>query len=220
MHLRSKPWAGPFIKEHQDLIINQENAVAQKGNWHTLFANDNPIHLEIGSGKGQFIMNMALKYPEINFIGMELQETAVAIAGKKILDTVGYMPKNLRLLYGNGAGVETYFEKEEVQKMYLNFSDPWPKSRHERRRLTYKTFLESYKAILPEHGVVEFKTDNRHLFEYSMVSFRDFGMTWQCEDYSLSLHDDADKVADNVETEYEQKFLAKGQPIYWIRASF
>ena len=102
----------------------------------------------------------------------------------------------------------------------MNFSDPWPKKRHESRRLTYKSFLKSYEAVLPEHGEVEFKTDNRHLFEYSMVSFMDYGMRWTPEDYTLDLHADDDKVQGNVETEYEQKFMAKGQPIYKIKAHF
>ncbi len=162
---------------------------------------------------------MALAHPEINYIGMEIQETAIAIAARKSFEQVGKLP-NLRYIYGNGNGVETYFEKAEVAKLYLNFSDPWPKTRHESRRLTYKSFLKSYEAILPEKGEVEFKTDNRHLFEYSMVSFVNYGMRWSTNDYSLDLHQDDEKVLGNIETEYEQKFMAKGQPIYKIKAHF
>ncbi|GAP00502.1 tRNA (guanosine(46)-N7)-methyltransferase TrmB [Fructobacillus ficulneus] len=219
MHLRSKQWAKPWLEAHTDLVIDQEHAQEKRGQWQAIFDQAQPIHVEIGSGKGQFIMEMAKKNPDINYIGMEIQETAVAIAARKSFDAVGILP-NLRYLYGNGSGVETYFEKGEIAKVYLNFSDPWPKSRHESRRLTYKTFLSSYQAVLPDGGEVEFKTDNRHLFEYSLVSFMDFGMRWTPADYTLDLHADADKVEGNVETEYEQKFMALGQPIYKVKAHF
>ncbi|CAM3156726.1 tRNA (guanosine(46)-N7)-methyltransferase TrmB [Leuconostoc rapi] len=219
MHLRAKPWAPDWLTEHSDIVIDQEQATAKIGQWQTLFDQNQPIHIEIGSGKGQFILGMALAHPEINYIGMEIQETAVAMAARRSFDQVGKLP-NLRYIYGNGNGVETYFEKEEVSKLYLNFSDPWPKKRHESRRLTYKSFLKSYEAILPQHGEVEFKTDNRHLFEYSMISFMNYGMRWTTDDYTLDLHHDVEKVAGNIETEYEQKFMAKGQPIYKIKAHF
>ncbi|CAK8053763.1 tRNA (guanosine(46)-N7)-methyltransferase TrmB [Eupransor demetentiae] len=219
MHLRSKPWAKPWLEAHQDLVIPQDAATELRGSWQGQFAKQQPIHVEIGSGKGQFIMNMALAHPDINYIGMEIQETAVAIAARKSFDSVGILP-NLRYIYGNGNGVETYFEKGEIDKIYLNFSDPWPKTRHEARRLTYKSFLKSYEAVLPEHGEVEFKTDNRHLFEYSLVSFMKYGMRWEADDYSMDLHADPDKVEGNIKTEYEEKFLAKGQPIYKITAHF
>jgi tRNA (guanine-N7-)-methyltransferase len=172
MHLRAKPWASAWLTEHSDIVIDQKQATEQIGKWQMLFDQKNPIHVEIGSGKGQFILGMALAHPEINYIGMEIQETAIAIAARKSFEQVGKLP-NLRYIYGNGNGVETYFEKAEVAKLYLNFSDPWPKARHESRRLTYKSFLKSYEAILPEKGEVEFKTDNRHLFEYSMGQFRE-----------------------------------------------
>ena len=219
MHLRSKPWASDWLAEHSDIVIDQDRATAQIGQWQSLFDQEQSIHLEIGSGKGQFILGMALAHPEINYIGMEIQETAIAIAARKSFDQVGTLP-NLRYIYGNGNGVETYFEKGEVSKVYLNFSDPWPKKRHESRRLTYKSFLKSYEAVLPEHVDVEFKTDTLNLFEYSMVSFMDYGMRCTPEDYTLDLHADEDKVQGNIETEYEQKFMAKGQPIYKIKAHF
>ena len=219
MHLRAKPWASAWLTEHSDIVIDQKQATEQIGKWQMLFDQKNPIHVEIGSGKGQFILGMALAHPEINYIGMEIQETAIAIAARKSFEQVGKLP-NLRYIYGNGNGVETYFEKAEVAKLYLNFSDPWPKTRHESRRLTYKSFLKSYEAILPEKGEVEFKTDNRHLFEYSMVSFVNYGMRWSTNDYSLDLHQDDEKVLGNIETEYEQKFMAKAQPIYKIKAHF
>jgi len=219
MHLRAKPWASAWLTEHSDIVIDQKQATEQIGKWQMLFDQKNPIHVEIGSGKGQFILGMALAHPEINYIGMEIQETAIAIAARKSFEQVGKLP-NLRYIYGNGNGVETYFEKAEVAKLYLNFSDPWPKARHESSRLTYKSFLKSYEAILPEKGEVEFKTDNRHLFEYSMVSFVNYGMRWSTNDYSLDLHQDDEKVLGNIETEYEQKFMAKGQPIYKIKAHF
>ncbi|MBS0949130.1 tRNA (guanosine(46)-N7)-methyltransferase TrmB [Weissella minor] len=219
MRLRNKKWAQPWLEEHADLVINQQKATDLKGDWHSVFPVDQPIQIEIGTGKGQFIIGMAQKYPEINFIGMEIQEAAVAVAGRKADEFPEELP-NLKFIYGDGAGVDTYFEKGEVSKIFLNFSDPWPKTRHESHRLTYKSFLEGYKAILPEGGELEFKTDNRGLFEYSLYSFNQFGITFVPDGISLNLHDDEEKMIDNVETEYEHKFSEQGFPIYKFVGKF
>lgn len=219
MRLRNKKWARPWLKEHADLVIDQEHAVALQGNWQSVFALNQPIHVEIGTGKGQFIIGMAKKYPMMNFIGMEIQDSAVAVAGRKAFEDEADLP-NLKFIYGDGAGVETYFAAGEVSKIYLNFSDPWPKSRHESRRLTYKTFLAGYQTVLPKGGELAFKTDNRGLFEYSLYSFANFGITFMPNEISLNLHEDADKMIDNVETEYEQKFSALGFPIYKFTGQF
>lgn len=219
MRLRNKKWAQPWLEEHADLVINQQKATDLKGDWHSVFPVDQPIQIEIGTGKGQFIIGMAQKYLEINFIGMEIQEAAVAVAGRKADEFPEELP-NLKFIYGDGAGVDTYFEQGEVSKIFLNFSDPWPKTRHESRRLTYKSFLEGYKAILPEGGELEFKTDNRGLFEYSLYSFNQFGITFVPDGISLNLHDDEEKMIDNVETEYEHKFSEQGFPIYKFVGKF
>ncbi|MDR3189994.1 MAG: tRNA (guanosine(46)-N7)-methyltransferase TrmB [Lactobacillaceae bacterium] len=219
MRLRNKKWATNWLDEHSELVINQERATGLQGNWGTIFDQAQPIHVEIGTGKGQFIIGMAKKYPEINFIGMEIQESAVAVAARKADEDELPLP-NLKFIFGDGAGVETYFSKGEIAKIYLNFSDPWPKTRHESRRLTYKSFLQGYQSVLPQGGELEFKTDNRGLFEYSLYSFAQFGIKFQADGISLNLHDDADKMVDNVETEYEQKFSELGFPIYKFVGSF
>ncbi|AIG65530.1 tRNA (guanosine(46)-N7)-methyltransferase TrmB [Weissella tructae] len=219
MRLRKKMWAGPWIDDHADLVVTQKRATDMKGKWAGLFAKEQPIHIEVGTGKGQFIVGMAKKYPDTNFIGMEIQESAVAVAARKADEDEDDLP-NLKFIYGDGAGVDTYFEKGEVAKVFLNFSDPWPKSRHETRRLTYKSFLEGYEAILPEGGELEFKTDNRGLFEYSLYSFAQYGITFLPNGISLDLHADEDKMVDNVETEYEQKFSERGFPIYKFQGAF
>ncbi|CAH0418502.1 tRNA (guanosine(46)-N7)-methyltransferase TrmB [Periweissella ghanensis] len=211
MRLRRKPWAVKWLADQADLVITQAKAETLKNNWQSIFPKEQPIMIEVGTGKGQFIIGMAKKFPEINFIGMEIQEGAVAVAGRKAFEDADELP-NLRFVYGDGAGVDTYFAKGEVAKVYLNFSDPWPKSGHEKRRLTYKAFLQSYENILPANGEVEFKTDNRGLFEYSLGSFANYGMTF--DKVWLDMHnEDPANLAQNVETEYEQKFKVKG-PIY------
>lgn len=144
-----------------------------------------------------------------------MQTVATGIALKKQL--VEQLP-NLQLVCANGAGLTEFFATDEVAGIYLNFSDPWPKNRQEKRRLTYKSFLAAYKEIMVADGQLEFKTDNRGLFEYSLASLNNFGMTF--EKVWLDLHADEEAVVDNVMTEYEEKFSSKGQPIYKLAAHF
>jgi tRNA (guanine-N7-)-methyltransferase len=212
MRVKHKKWADPLIAAHPEMMI--ENAPQYKGKWQTRFAKEQPLHLEVGMGKGQFIIGMAMAHPEINFIGLEIQRTVAAIALKKALEKE--LP-NLQLICGDGGDLAEYFAPGEVSKMYLNFSDPWPKKRHAKRRLTYKTFLASYRNILQEHGAVELKTDNMGLFEFSLASMNNFGMHF--DGVWLDLHNSPENEH-NVETEYEQKFPAKGQPIYKLTANF
>ncbi|EHI70745.1 tRNA (guanosine(46)-N7)-methyltransferase TrmB [Streptococcus ictaluri] len=192
------------------VILNPEDA---KGKWHRVFGNDNPIHIEVGSGKGGFITGMALKNPDINYIGIDIQLSVLSYALDKVLASCA---PNVKLLRVDGSSLTNYFEDGEVDMMYLNFSDPWPKSKHEKRRLTYKDFLDTYKQILPEHGQIHFKTDNRGLFEYSLASFSQYGMTLR--QVWLDLH--ASDYEGNVMTEYEEKFSSKGQVIYRVEANF
>ncbi|HGH8667440.1 TPA: tRNA (guanosine(46)-N7)-methyltransferase TrmB [Streptococcus pyogenes] len=192
------------------VILNPEDA---KGRWHDVFGNDRPIHIEIGSGKGGFITGMALKNPDINYIGIDIQLSVLSYALDKVL--ASEVP-NVKLLRVDGSSLTNYFEDGEVDMMYLNFSDPWPKTKHEKRRLTYKDFLDTYKRILPEHGEIHFKTDNRGLFEYSLASFSQYGMTLR--QIWLDLH--ASNYEGNVMTEYEEKFSNKGQVIYRVEANF
>lgn len=211
MRQRHKPWADDFIKENSHIVI--PNADEHKGKWQTLFQNDQPIHLEIGTGKGQFIAGMAKQHPEINFIGIEVVKSVIVSAIQKVLDEE---LKNVFLLNINAKDVRDIFAENEITTIYLNFSDPWPKNRHEKRRLTYHTFLEQYKHILHPDGEIILKTDNQGFFEYSLVSFSQFGM--KLEEVSLDLHALNDPL--NVMTEYEEKFSKKGQRIYRCKARF
>lgn len=212
MRVKHKKWADPLIVAHPEMMI--DDATQFKGKWQSRFEKEQPLHLEVGMGKGQFIIGMAMAHPEVNFIGLEIQRTVAAIALKKALEKE--LP-NLQLICGDGGDLENYFEPGEISKMYLNFSDPWPKKRHAKRRLTYKTFLATYKNILQEHGAVELKTDNMGLFEFSLESMNNFGMHF--DGVWLDLHN-SEENEHNVETEYEQKFAAKGQPIYKLTANF
>lgn len=212
MRLRNNPNAPQFLDAHPEIVVqNPEN---YRGRWNELFGNDHPLHIEVGTGKGQFVTGMALANPEVNYIGIELFDSVMMKACEKALDAGS--PSNLRLLRVNGADLEKYFAKNDVDRLYLNFSDPWPKSRHAKRRLTHEGFLKLYEAVLVDNGEIHFKTDNRGLFEYSLISMTDYGMKLKL--VSLDLH--ADNPADNIMTEYEEKFSAKGQPIYRVEAQF
>ncbi|MDN4493721.1 tRNA (guanosine(46)-N7)-methyltransferase TrmB [Ureibacillus aquaedulcis] len=212
MRLRNKPWAEEFIGSHPEVIIpNPEEYI---GNWQRIFGNDNPVHIEVGTGKGQFVTGMALANPEINYIGIELYTSVIVVALEKVIEA--NTPPNLRLLKVNGADLDKYFKKGDVSRVYLNFSDPWPKTRHAKRRLTHEGFLKLYESILIDNGEIHFKTDNRGLFEYSLVSMSEYGMLLKY--VSLDLHVNMPK--DNIMTEYEEKFSAKGQPIYRLESAF
>lgn len=211
MRLRNKPWAREKIDAHPQYIIPAPANV--KGHWHDIFGNNNPIHIEVGTGKGQFVTGMAKQNPDINYIGIELYESIIVSALDLLIEAD--VP-NLKLLNVDGSDLLNYFEKGEVKQVYLNFSDPWPKTRHTKRRLTYKSFLNLYEELMPEGGEVHFKTDNQGLFEYSLKSFSEYGMLLTY--VSLDLHNS--EFEGNVMTEYEEKFSAKGQRIYRSEAKF
>ena len=211
MRVRKRKGAEEHLANHPQYVILEPEAA--KGKWHELFGNDNPIHIEVGSGKGAFITGMAQQNPDINYIGIDIQLSVLSYALDKVLTSGA---ENVKLLRVDGSSLTNYFEDGEVVMMYLNFSDPWPKSRHEKRRLTYKTFLDTYKQILPENGEIHFKTDNRGLFEYSLASFSQYGMV--INKVWLDLH--ASDYEGNVMTEYERKFSEKGQVIYRVEAQF
>jgi len=211
MRVRNRKGATEILEANpQYVILKPEEA---KGKWHEIFGNDHPIHIEVGSGKGAFITGMAKQNPDINYIGIDIQKSVLSYALDKVLETD--VP-NIKLLWVDGDSLTNYFEDGEIDQLYLNFSDPWPKKRHEKRRLTYKSFLDTFKQILPEYGEIHFKTDNRGLFEYSLVSFSQYGMT--LKGVWLDLH--ASDFEGNVMTEYEKKFSSKGQVIYRVEAQF
>ena len=211
MRVRNRKGAGELLANHPQYVIS--NPEECRGKWSEIFGNDHPIHIEVGSGKGAFITGMARQHPDINYIGIDIQLSVLSYALDKVL--AAGVP-NVKLLRVDGSSLTNYFAPAEISRLYLNFSDPWPKKRHEKRRLTYKTFLETYQEILPEKGEIHFKTDNRGLFEYSLASFSQYGMTLQ--QVWLDLH--ASDFEGNVMTEYEEKFSNKGQVIYRVEARF
>jgi len=213
MRLRKIPRAKEFIASQPELaVVGGENL---KGNWQESFAVLQPIHIEIGMGKGGFINNMACLHPNINFIGIDMYDSVVLRA----LETLVENPlPNLRLLHTDAANLKEVFATGEVSKIYLNFSDPWPKNRHTKRRLTHKGFLDVYKEILVDGGKLQLKTDNQSLFGYSLISFNHYGMKFS--DVSVDLHADPKGYPDNVMTEYETKFCGLGHPIYLLEANF
>lgn len=202
------------IKNVEEKILKYDNIIVlepteYKGKWRELFKNDNPIYLEIGMGKGQFIMNNAVQNPNINYIGCELVNSVLYKAAIKISEQE--IP-NLYLINYDAFKLDEVFSNEEIEKIYLNFSDPWPKSRHEKRRLTSGEFLNVYKKFLIKDGVIEFKTDNRKLFEYSVMKFNE--LKYEILELSLDLHSDKEDV---ICTEYENKFMGLGQVIYYVK---
>lgn len=185
-----------------------------KGIWNKIFNNDNPIHIEIGCGKGQFISTLAKLNPNINYIAIEKFDSVLLRCLEKVIDS-GLT--NLKLCVMDAAMITNYFTESEVKRIYLNFSDPWPKKHHAKRRLTSPLFLEQYSHILDKKGEIFFKTDNRGLFEYSLESITNNG--YSISNISLDLHKDLEKYPDNITTEFEDKWSKLG-PIYRLEARF
>lgn len=184
-----------------------------RGKYNALFNNSNPIALEIGIGKGNFIINMAKNHPNINYIGIEKYDSVLVRACEKLEET---KLDNLYLISMDANNILDVFEKE-ISTIYLNFSDPWPKKRHSNRRLSSKLFLDKYNLISLDLPHIVMKTDNRHLFEYSLLTLSQ--NNYVIDDLSLNLHADADKLLNNVMTEYEQKFCSRNEVIYKLEAT-
>lgn len=206
MRLRNVPGAreemlvNPFVLQEPEL---------HKGSWHEVFHNDHPLHLEIGMGKGKFITTLAARHPEINYIGIEKYSSAL-IKGVEKREAMEEC-ENLFFLRFDAEYITQVYGPGEVERIYLNFSDPWPKARHARRRLTSPEFLKRYEQMLVSGGTVEFKTDNQELFTFSLVSAEEAG--WELLAATRDLHHHDEMIRDNVMTEYEEKFSAQGQPI-------
>lgn len=205
MRLRNVPGARETIIENQFSIQEPEQ---KKGKWAEVFGNDHPIHIEVGMGKGQFIIEMARRNPEVNYIGIEKYSSVLVRAVEKLED---FEQNNLRLIRMDAENIEEVFDKDEVDRIYLNFSDPWPKDRHAKRRLTSTRFLERYNNILTPEGRVMFKTDNKDLFDFSLEQVEE-AAGWILENHTYDLHH-SEYNEGNVMTEYEEKFSAKGNPI-------
>lgn len=210
MRLRNIPGADEAIADSPHCI---QEPMAEKGRWHLIFGNENPIHIEIGMGKGQFIMKLAKEHPDINYIGIERYSSVLLRALQKM--EIEPLP-NIRFLCMDASIITEVFDKEEVAKIYLNFSDPWPKERHAKRRLTSRQFFERYDKILAGNGVVEFKTDNDDLFAFSMEEVAEAG--WTLNAHTFDLHHDPVLNEGNVMTEYEEKFSSLGHPIHKLIA--
>ncbi|MBF0710141.1 MULTISPECIES: tRNA (guanosine(46)-N7)-methyltransferase TrmB [unclassified Gemella] len=207
MRVRFRSDAKDRLEKNSFVFIDP---VENKGNWNNIFKNSNLIHLEIGTGKGQFIFNLAKKNPNINFIGLETQPTILSY----LLDKIeGENVSNLRLILADANNVVNYFAEGEISKLYLNFSDPWPKTRHEKRRLTFKKFLKQYEYILNGAKLIAQKTDNMELFEYSLWSYSNYG--FKINNISLDLTN-SKYEKENLHTEYEDKFIKKGNNIYYV----
>lgn len=208
MRLRNIKNAKEKLEKFQDLLLL--NPFQNRDKWQEIFKNSNPIHLEIGMGKGKFILEHALRNPDINYLGLEVSSSVMLRAARKI-STV--RPTNLYLINVDASELNQVFEKGEVAKIYLNFSDPWPKKRHEKRRLTSENFLKLYQEILIENGEIELKTDNQNFFEYSLISLNNFGFKFL--EVTLNLHENSNEEI--ITTEYEEKFKQLGKIIYYLK---
>lgn len=200
------------IKNKKEIIENSKyiilNPKEYKGKWNDLFGNNNPIYIEIGMGKGKFIIENAMKYKNINFIGIEKYDTVIAKALKKVEN---YKIENLKLIRIDAKELNDVFNKE-IDLIYLNFSDPWPKERHQKRRLTHKNFLKIYDELFKKDKCIILKTDNKSLFEYSVCSFSNYG--YIIKNINVDLHNSDEN--DIITTEYEDKFVNNGNIIYKV----
>lgn len=205
MRLRNVKGARETIASNAYVVQNPEQ---WKGKWHSLFKNENPIHIEVGMGKGKFILELAKQNPDINYIGIEKYSSVLIRALEKRPELE---QDNLVFIRMDAEEIKEVFGENEVAQIYLNFSDPWPKDRHAKRRLTSVQFLERYDAFLAPEGKVIFKTDNKDLFTFSLEQVEE--ANWKLENHTFNLHH-SPYVEGNVMTEYESKFVAEGKPIH------
>ncbi len=205
MRLRNIPAAADAIAQSEYCILDYTE---HKGEWRKLFGNENPLAMEIGMGKGRFLMELARQNPDINYLGVERYGSVLYRALQKMEEEP--LP-NIRFLCINAEILPEIFETGELDKIYLNFSDPWPKDRHAKRRLTSREFLARYDKVLKKNGCIEFKTDNRPLFDFSLEEVEAAG--WHTDAFTYDLHNDSQMNIGNIMTEYEEKFSSLGNPI-------
>ena len=215
MRMRKKKHGAERIEACSHLLITPNEEF--KANIQSAFAKERPIHLEIGCGKGNFAVGMSTQHQDISFIAMEKIADVACLALEKAERAKDDRDDNLRFIIGDAKNLTEYFPAHSVDCIYLNFSDPWPKAGHAKRRLTYKTFLEIYKIILKENGLLRLKTDNEGLFDFSLEEFEAFGLKF--EFVTRDLHNSKMNEG-NVMTEYEKNFSDKGQPIYSAHVRF
>lgn len=212
MRLRTNPRRLAALSDYEGKELLSGEIEKYKGKWRHLLG-DKPLALEIGCGKGAFITGMAALHPEINFLGIESQKEVCYYAVKKIREQ---KLTNVKIIFGNAVNLCDWFDTAEVTKLYLNFSDPWPKARHAKRRLTYRTFLSQYKRVLVPQGHLRFKTDNDGLFAFSLEEFQEFGLKFIAQ--TTDLHHSA--YENEVQTEYEKRFSGLGKNINFCEVVF
>ncbi|SPF55431.1 tRNA (guanine-N(7)-)-methyltransferase [Candidatus Desulfosporosinus infrequens] len=225
MRLRKKPWVSEALLEYSDIVLVKDLLCAKtleaganiedemkkmsdrmKGCWHEIFGRTAPLHVELGTGKGKFISEMAERHPEINFVGIESQQDVLFYVAKKVREK---NLTNVRLLVFDVNHLLEIFNPQEIDRLYINFCDPWPKVRHAKRRLTHAEFLEKYRIVLAAGGEIFFKTDNRILFDFSLEQITESGL--QMDKVTFDLHNS--DFTGNIMTEYETKFSGLGTKI-------
>lgn len=211
MRRRKKKGSDEKLISYTNYVI-KENIEDLKGKWSLKFKNENPIHVEFGTGRGKFITTLAKQNPNINYIAMEIKEEVLLKAVEKADEA---KLDNILFVWGNVNNILDFFDKGEISRVYVNFCDPWPKKRWSKRRLTHSNFLNKYKEILTEDGEVHFKTDNQDLFEFSLNEIA--SNNWLLKNISLDLAKNTD--INNVTTEYEDKFMSQGMKIFRCEAS-
>ena len=207
MRLRNVRGSREVIAADDCVLHDPQEQRARKGHWHELFGNDHPIHIEVGMGKGKFILTLAEQNPDINYIGIEKYSSVLVRALEKYHE---YGGNNIFFLRMDAENIADVFAENEVERIYLNFSDPWPKDRHAKRRLTSREYWSRYNRILQPEGRVIFKTDNRALFDFSVEEVKE--ARWELDNITYDLHH-SPFLEGNVMTEYEERFTAKGNPI-------
>lgn len=210
MRLRNITGSREMIQESRYVIHDPES---KKGKWSGVFAKDQPIHIEIGMGKGRFMMDMAKAHPDVNYIGIEKYSSVLLRAIQKMerMEEEGQPVSNLFFIRMDAETLEEVFAEGEVERIYLNFSDPWPKDRYAKRRLPSRQFLARYDKVLAKEGRLEFKTDNKDLFLFALEELEPAG--WTAEKVTYDLHHDEEMKEGNIMTEYEEKFSSLGNPI-------
>jgi tRNA (guanine-N7-)-methyltransferase len=212
MRLRRRPWIATAIQDYSDFIVNLNESLV-KPDWEALFGRKASLYVELGTGKGQFITELARQNPDRNYVGVEAQHDIIFYAARKAQEKE---LKNVKFLLMDANQLTEMFQVNSVTGLFINFCDPWPKKRHAKRRLTFHGFFDNYRQVLEKNGLLSFKTDNRDLFEFSLNEFVNANVKLQ--NISLNLHES--KLIGNVMTEYETKFSSLGQPIYRLEAVF
>lgn len=212
MRVHKKKHGAERLEACGNIVI--KDLKAEGNSSQALFGNNNPMRIEIGCGKGDFIVGTAAKEPDVNFLAVEKVSDVLVIAAEKVKNS-GL--SNVRVCCVDAKELEEIFPEGSIDRIYLNFSDPWPKARHEKRRLTYRAFLAIYKKILKKDGAIHFKTDNRGLFDFSLEEFKESGM--RLEKLTFDLHN-SEYMEGNVMTEYEKRFSSMGVPINRVECYF